>query len=93
MERVEWQEDAERMRLSIERVHSDENDIYQLKEQISELQKALSDSHLAVYDEKNYYLQLSREFNLLQNQEVNDSRKMNELNNLVTEVSDGSLKS
>ena len=44
------------MRLAIEKVHSDENEVTQLKEQIAELQKALSDSHLAVYDEKNYYL-------------------------------------
>ena len=56
VERVDWQEDAERMRLAIEKVHSDENEVTQLKEQIAELQKALSDSHLAVYDEKNYYL-------------------------------------
>ena len=81
------------MRLAIDKVHADENEVNQLKEQLSELQKALSDSHLAVYDEKNYLLQLSREFNLLQNQEINDTRKMQELNNLVTEVSDGSLKS
>ena len=65
MERVEWQEDSEKMRLAIEKGHADENEVNQLKEQLSELQKALSDSHLAVYDEKNYFLQLSREFNLL----------------------------
>lgn len=29
-----------------------------VKEQISELQKALSDSHLSIYNEKNYFMQL-----------------------------------
>ena len=53
------------MRLNIENVHNTENEVVQLKEQIAELQKALSDSHLAIYDEKNYYMQLLREHNLL----------------------------
>ena len=35
--------------------------------------------------------QLLRDHNLLTNQEGNDNRKMNELNNLVKEVSDGSV--
>ena len=81
------------MRLNIEKVHSDESEVVHLKEQIAELQKALSDSHLSIYDEKNYYMQLLREHNLLTAQEGNDQRKMNELTNMVSEVTDGTLRS
>lgn len=79
------------MRLNIERVHSKEQEVVQIKEQIAEMQKALSDSHLAIYDEKNYFMQLMRDHNLLTNQEGNDKRKMNELTNMATEISDGSI--
>ena len=76
------------MRLNIEKVHSKEQEVVAIKEQIAEMQKALSDSHLAIYDEKNYYMQLMREHNLLTNQEGNDKRKMNELSTLKEEISD-----
>ena len=79
------------MRLNIDKVHSKEQEVVAIKEQIAEMQKALSDSHLAIYDEKNYYMQLMREHNLLTNQEGNDKRKMNELTNMATEISDGSI--
>lgn len=55
-EKVEWQEQADVMRQQIEGIHATEQQASLLKEQIAELQKALSDSHLAIYDEKNYYL-------------------------------------
>ena len=74
------------MRLNIEKVHAKEQEVVQIKEQIAEMQKALSDSHLAIYDEKNYYMQLMREHNLLTAQEGNDKRKMNELTNMATEI-------
>jgi hypothetical protein len=40
------------MRMSIERVHSIEGEVFRKKTEIAELQKTLSDSHLAVYDER-----------------------------------------
>lgn len=60
-ERVEWQETCEQARQQIERVQTGELEIARIKEQISELQKALSDSHLSIYDEKSYLMQLKRE--------------------------------
>ena len=57
-----------------------------LKEAISEAQKALSDSHLAIYDEKSYLMQLERDFALLKGQEASDGKKMKELSSLNDEV-------
>ena len=51
-ERFEWQEQSDLMRQQIERTHNAERTADFLKEQIAELQKALSDSHLAIYEEK-----------------------------------------
>ena len=52
-ERVEWLAEIEQMRFNIDEVHAKEAAILQQKMEIAELQKALSDSHLAIYDEKN----------------------------------------
>lgn len=49
-----------------------ENELERTKQQIAELQKALSDSHLSIYDEKSYYLQLAREHSFLKHQEDSD---------------------
>ena len=65
-ERFEWQEQAEMSRHNIERVHEMENSTQVIKQQIAELQKALSDSHLAIYDEKSHLMQLMRENSLLE---------------------------
>jgi len=40
------------MRLVMERVHWSEVEVAQKKKEIAELQKQLSDSHLAIYDER-----------------------------------------
>jgi hypothetical protein len=42
------------MRQNIERVHDSESQAAALREQIAEIQKALSDAHLSIYDEKSY---------------------------------------
>lgn len=41
------------MKFNVDQMHFTEDEILKKKAEISELQKALSDSHLAVYDEKN----------------------------------------
>lgn len=51
-ERVEWQEQAEEMRLHIENIHGKEYEILSKKNEISEMQKSLSDYHIAYYDER-----------------------------------------
>ena len=55
-ERREWQLLADTLRQELEDQHSHERDSALLKQQISELQKGLSDSHLAIYDEKSLYM-------------------------------------
>ena len=46
------------MRQQMEDVHSVEDESAKVKQEIAELQKALSDSHLAIYDERSLFLQL-----------------------------------
>jgi len=41
------------MKYNVENIHEQEDYILQIKHQMAEFQKALSDSHLAIYDEKN----------------------------------------
>jgi len=40
------------MRLAMERFHSTEGEVLKKKHEITEIQKALSDSHLSIYDER-----------------------------------------
>ena len=42
----------------MEEIHNSERESAAIKQTIAELQKALSDSHLAIYDEKSHFLQL-----------------------------------
>ena len=51
-ERVEWQEEAEKLRVQLERVHNQESDLVSKKHEIAEMQKMLSDLRLAVHDER-----------------------------------------
>jgi len=44
--------------MQMEEVHGSERESALIKQQIAELQKALSDSHLAIYDEKAHFLAL-----------------------------------
>ena len=45
--------EIEQMRQNVEMVQLQEDETFKRKVAISEMQKALSDSHLAIYDEKN----------------------------------------
>ena len=60
-------------------MHDVENEVLKTKQQIAELQKALSDSHLSIYDEKSHFMQLAREHALLETQERSDQRRKTEL--------------
>lgn len=74
------------MRQNIERIHDAEMQAAQLRDQIADLQKKLSDSHLSIYDEKSYAMQLLREYQLLQQQGRSDKKKLDELNQLSEEI-------
>ena len=57
-----------------------------MKDQIAELQKALSDSHLTIYDERAHCLQLARDYQLMVDQEKSDKKKLAEIQALNAEV-------
>ena len=87
-ERIEWQQTAEMARHNIEKVHMVESEIQTTKQKIAELQKALSDSHLSIYDEKSHLMQLARELSLLETQEASDVRRKTELQTLSVEIAE-----
>ena len=66
-------------------MHLTENEILQRKSEISELQKALSDSHLAIYDEKNTVNGLKLQYEGLLKSERADVRRIAELQALNEE--------
>ena len=62
---MEWQEEAERLRIVLERVHHQESELVAKKHEIAEVQKVLSDARLAVHDESQQYMKLKREHNFM----------------------------
>ena len=74
------------MRLAIDEVHSKEDAILKRKIEIAEMQKALSDSHLAIYDEKNNVNTLRLEYEELLKVENADMKRIRELESLSEEV-------
>jgi fructose-specific component phosphotransferase system IIB-like protein len=62
---VEWQEEAERLRIVLEKVHQQESDLVGKKHEIAEIQKMLSDARLAMHDERQQYMKLKREHNFM----------------------------
>lgn len=56
------------IRQQIERVHGIETHGAELREEIAELQKKLSDAHLSIYDERISNMQLMREVQLMEQQ-------------------------
>ncbi len=67
-------------------MHITEQEILKKKSEISEIQKALSDSHLAIYDEKNTVNGLKLQYEDLLKTEKADQRRINELKALNNDV-------
>ena len=84
-EKSEWFQCLEETRFKVTALHGKQDETLQKKIQLSELQKALSESHLAVYDEKRMLLGLQRENEMLVKQEMEDRRKIEELLALTEE--------
>jgi len=78
-ERVEWLAEVEQMKFNVEKVHEEEALILAKKQEINELQKALSDSHLAIYDEKNTVNSLRLDYEDLLKEERSDMKRIREL--------------
>lgn len=85
-ERVEWLAQIEDLSHSIEHVHANEKQILDFKNQIAELQKATSDAHLAIFDEKNTVNCLRLDYEDLLKSERADMRRIKELQALKNEI-------
>lgn len=70
------------MNLNIESVQAMEAQIYQKKREITEIQKAMSDSHLAIYNERNMINGLRLQYEDLKKTEREDMRRLKELESL-----------
>ncbi len=78
-ERESWFERLETLRISQEDYHKQEWELRKRNEEIAELQKALSDSHVALFEEREANLRLRRDLEELQGRSVEDRRKIMEL--------------
>ena len=78
-ERESWFERLETLRISQEDYHKQEWELKKRNEEIAELQKALSDSHVALFEERDLVLRLKREVEELQGRAAEDRRKIMEL--------------
>ena len=78
-ERDEWFERLESLRISQEDYHKQEWELKKRNEEIAELQKSLSDSHVALLEERELTLRLRRDNEELQGRAVEDRRKIMEL--------------
>ena len=67
------------MTTKIENVQEMEEAIFQRKKEITEIQKLLSDSHLAIYNEKNAVNGLKLKFEDLRKTQRDDERRLREL--------------
>ena len=81
------------MRANVEDMHLKESEIFNRKQEIAEIQKALSDSHLAIYDEKQTVNGLRLEYEDLLKTEKADLRRIRELQALNSDVAQKSAAS
>lgn len=78
-ERFDWLSRFEQVKLSQEEKHNLEWDIRRAKDEIADLQRALSDSRLKLFEEKQMGLKLSSENEQLAERADMDTRKIGEL--------------
>jgi len=50
----------------MENVHMYEKEVFNKKNDIAELQKMISDAHLAIYDERSQFMKLKKDYDFLQ---------------------------
>ena len=84
-ERVEWLQQLHYMKQSIDNVHLKERELLQKKIMIAEQQKALSDTHIIMFDEKLHELQLLKDNEELKKADEKDCIKIKELISLADE--------
>ena len=85
-ERFEWLSRFEQVKLSQEQKHKLEWDVRRSKDEIADLQRALSDARLKLFEEKQISLKLSAENEQLLERADCDGRKIGELMNVCNPV-------
>lgn len=85
-ERQEWLEKLEVMRTSQEEKHRSEWELQKRKEEISDLQKNISEVKLSLFDERQQILKLKKENDLLKIKEIEDRKKISELLSMTNSV-------
>jgi hypothetical protein len=61
---------AEHMRHQLERTHAQEAEMQAKRTEIAEIQKMLSDARLAVHDERQQYMKIRREHNIMSSESL-----------------------
>lgn len=85
-ERDEWLQQLSVVKQHVERVQGDEVIVGEKKEKIVELQKALSETHISIFDDKRHLMDLQKENGVLEKQHNEDCRKIEELLALTEDV-------
>ena len=85
-ERQEWLEKLEVNRTSQEEKHRSEWELQKRKDEISDLQKTISELKLSLFDERQQILKLKKENDLLRIKEVEDRKKISELLSMTNSV-------
>lgn len=78
-ERLSWLEQLELAKIAQEDFQKNELELERRVQEIAELQKAISDSHVALFEEKELVLRLRREGEELRAKAADDKRKIKEL--------------
>jgi len=78
-ERLNWLEQVELAKLAQEDFQKNELELERRVQEIAELQKSISDSHIALFEEKELVIKLRREAEEFRAKAVDDRRKIKEL--------------
>lgn len=85
-ERQDWLEKLETLRQSQEEKHKSDWELQKRKEEISELQKTISELKLSLFEERQQILKLKKENDLLKMKEIEDRKKIAELLSMTNSV-------
>lgn len=85
-ERFEWISRFQQLKLSKEEQHRGEWDLKRAKDEIADLQRALSDARLKLFEEKQLKLKYQNENEQLNDRVFDDRKKIGELMNICKPV-------
>lgn len=83
VEREDWLKRVESCRTATKDLHEVMTEEVKSRGQIQELQKELSDAHIALYEERSQVLKIARDVDQVQLELSQDDRRLSELRSLV----------